>query len=138
VRGILQDVASAVFSVGVVLALIQYVRDRRTIKAKGTVAERTVESQVDADRLKVYETRLALLNQTHAAERGVLLATIAHKDQEIHERDLEIAQKDARLAELQREIEEMRERLRVMANQVEELLHSRPHEATGNTETIQE
>ena len=115
---VLQGAVSGVFSATVLVALIAFFRDRRSLKAKGDIAEQTVDIQVDVDRLALLESRLALLNQTFNAERATLNATIAHLQAEVAGQDRKIerlqkeldgellaaAKKDRRIADLEKQV----------------------------------
>jgi gas vesicle protein len=65
---------------GVVVAILgilfAYIRDRKIDKAKGAVAERTIEAKVDEIGLAGLERRLAILAKTHDEATTVLRDTI--------------------------------------------------------------
>lgn len=67
---------SSVFSTAVIVAGINYVRDRRSLKARAAVDEQTVELQVDAASLALLGKRLDLVERAHDAERQSQEATI--------------------------------------------------------------
>lgn len=69
---------SSGFSTAVVLAGINYLRDRRSNKAKGSIAEQTVSAQVDAAKLANMDRRLGLVEKAHDAEVESLQATITN------------------------------------------------------------
>lgn len=69
---------SSGFSTAVVLAGINYLRDRRSNKAKGSIAEQTVSAQVDAAKLATMDRRLGLVEKAHDVEVEALQATITN------------------------------------------------------------
>lgn len=77
-NGLLVTISSSVFSAAVIVAIINFFKDRRTNKAKGTIAERTVEMQVDAASLVNMDKRLSLVERAHDAERDALHDTIGN------------------------------------------------------------
>lgn len=82
---LLVAVSSSLFSSAVLVAGINYVRDRKSIKAKGAVDEQTVELQVDAASLVNMDKRLGLVERAHDSERGALEATIGNLRQRLDE-----------------------------------------------------
>lgn len=71
-------VASSIFSTTVIVAGINYLRDRRSNKARGTIAEQTIGAQVDAAKLANMDRRLGLVEKAHDAEVESLQATITN------------------------------------------------------------
>lgn len=70
------SIASGIFSATAIAAGIKYIGDRRTLKAKGAVAEQTVGLDVDAAKLANLDHRLALVEKAHDQEVEALQATI--------------------------------------------------------------
>lgn len=70
--------ASGAFSSGVLIAGINYLRDRKSFKAKGAVDEQTVELQVNAASMAVLGKRLDLVERAHDVERHAQEATITN------------------------------------------------------------
>lgn len=85
-------------------AFIGYLRDRRSVKAAGAIAEGTVSIKIDED-------RLSLLRQSQDAERDVWTATRTHLQAELAQERLESAAKDRQIQELVRLVEELRTEL---------------------------
>lgn len=75
-NSLLVTVASSTFSAAVIVAVINYIKDRRTNKAKGVVAERTVELQVDAASLLNMDKRLDLVERANDVEREAWQNTV--------------------------------------------------------------
>lgn len=69
--------ASGAFSSAVLVAGVNYFRDRKSLKAKGAVDEQTVELQVNAANMVVLGKRLDLVERAHDAERQAQEATIS-------------------------------------------------------------
>lgn len=67
---------SSSFTAAVIFTVAQYLRDRRTNKAKGAVAEQTVTTDVDAAKLANMDRRLSLVEKAHDEETEALNATI--------------------------------------------------------------
>lgn len=62
--------------VAILATLVAYIKDRKLSKARGAVAERTVEAKVDEVGLAGLERRLALLAKTQDEATSVLQSTI--------------------------------------------------------------
>lgn len=77
-KQLLTALVSSGFSTAVVLAGITYLRDRKSNKAKGSVAEQTVGIDVDAAKLANMDRRLSLVEKAHDAEVEALQATISN------------------------------------------------------------
>lgn len=75
-NSLLVTVASSTFSAAVIVAIINYIKDRKTNKAKGVVAERTVELQVDAASLLNMDKRLDLVERANDVEREAWQNTV--------------------------------------------------------------
>ena len=73
---LLSTISSSLFSAGFAIAVLNYVRDRRSAKAKAIVAEQTIGVEVDAARLANMDQRLTLVEKAHDAETEALQATI--------------------------------------------------------------
>lgn len=71
-------VASGVFSSAVLAAGINYLRDHKSLKARGAVDEQTVELKVDAASMAVLSRRLDLVERAHDVERHAQEETIAN------------------------------------------------------------
>lgn len=69
---------SGAFSTAVLVAGINYLRDRKSIKARGAVDEQTVELQIDAAGLAILGRRLDLVERAHDSERQSQEATITY------------------------------------------------------------
>ena len=115
-------VISGVFTVLSGGAVWGYWRDRRTNKAKGTVAEQTVDIQIDSNRLALLERQMQALSDSHdrqmqalansfARERQSLLDTIDHVRQDLIEEQAEGARKDEKIARLTKQVDEIQNAL---------------------------
>lgn len=62
--------------VAILLAIINYVRDHKSTKAKGVIDSRTVETRVDDIGLTNLEKRLTLLARAYDEERATRQSTI--------------------------------------------------------------
>lgn len=115
-------VISSIFSVGGAGALLAYWRDRRVAKAKGTVAEQTVDIDIDTNRLALIERQMQALSDSHdrqmqalansfARERQSLLDTIDHVRQDLVDEQAEGAKKDKRIADLTKQVDDIQRAL---------------------------
>lgn len=75
---LLVGMASSVFSTSVIIAAINYLRDRRSAAARGSVDVQTIELKVDAASLANMDKRLTLVEKAHDAETEALQATISN------------------------------------------------------------
>lgn len=75
---IVTALVSSIFSTAVIVAGIEYLKDRKSNKAKGVVAEQTVSAQVDAARLANMDHRLSLVEKAHDVETEALQGTITN------------------------------------------------------------
>jgi hypothetical protein len=71
-------IASGLFSAGVAAAIVKYLLDHRSAKAKAVVAEQTVWLDVDTAKLATMDRRLTLVEKAHDAETEALQATISN------------------------------------------------------------
>jgi hypothetical protein len=62
--------------VAIILALIEYIRDRKSAKAKGAIDQRTVQTKVDDIGLANLDRRLTLLARAHDEENEARQGTI--------------------------------------------------------------
>jgi hypothetical protein len=108
-------IVQIVLGSGCLGALLLYFNERRVNKAKGDVAEGTVDVQIDRDRLGLLEGRLNLLNKTFDAESAAKDATIAHLQ-------ADLAAERTENVTLRRELEDVRAQLKQMSDRVDALL----------------
>lgn len=115
-------VISSVFSLLSGGAIWGYVRDRRIDKAKSTVAEQTVDIEIDTNRLALLERQMQALSDSHdrqmdalansfARERQSLLDTIDHVRDDLREEQAEGAKKDEKIANLTLQVDEIQKAL---------------------------
>lgn len=115
-------VISSLFSAGGAGAFVAYWRERKVAKAKGTVAEQTVDTEIDSNRLALLERQMEALAKSHALqmdalaksfdrERRSLLDTIDHVRQDLVEEQAESARKDEKIARLTAQVQEIQDAL---------------------------
>lgn len=115
-------ILSSLFSAGGAGAFVAYFKDRRVAKAKGTVAEQTVDIEIDTNRLTLLERQMTALSDSHdrqmealansfARERQSLLDTIDHVRQDLVEEQAESAKKDEKIARLTTQVNEIQDAL---------------------------
>lgn len=115
-------ILSSLFSAGGAGAFVAYWRERKVAKAKGTVAEQTVGTEIDTSRLALLERQMESLANSHdrqiealaksfARERQSLLDTIDHVRQDLVEEQAESAKKDEKIANLTRQVDEIQRAL---------------------------
>lgn len=75
---------SGAFSTAVLVAGINYLRDFKSLKARGAIDEQTVELQVDAASLAILGKRLDLVERAHDTERQSQEATIIHLQKQLN------------------------------------------------------
>lgn len=104
-------IISGLFSAGGAGAFVAYFKDRRVAKAKGTVAEQTVDIEIDTNRLALVERQLQYLEKSFNTERSSLLATITHLQHDLEAEQRESALKDTKIANLSTQVEEIQKAL---------------------------
>lgn len=115
---IFAPIISSLFSATTAGAVVAYFKDRRVAKAKGTVAEQTVDVEIDTNRLTLLERQMQALSDSHDRqmealaksfdrERKSLLDTIDHVRQDLVEEQEESAKKDEKIARLTTQVNEI-------------------------------
>ena len=108
---VVAPIISGLFSAGGAGAFVAYFKDRRVAKAKGTVAEQTVDIEVDSNRLALVERQLAYLEKSFDTERKSLLQTITHLQHDLETEQRESAVKDTKITNLSKQVEEIQKAL---------------------------
>jgi len=115
-------VISSVFSLLSGGAIWSWWRERKVDKAKGAIAEQTVDIQIDTNRLALLERQMQALSDSHdrqmealassyARERQSLIDTIDHVRQDLLEEQAESAKKDEKIARLTQQVNEIQDAL---------------------------
>jgi hypothetical protein len=104
-------ILSSLFSAGGAGAFVAYFKDRRVAKAKGTVAEQTVDIEIDNNRLALVERQLSYLEKSFDTERRSLLQTIHHLQQDLEAEQRESELKDTKITNLSKQVEEIQKAL---------------------------
>lgn len=113
---------SSIFGLGSGGAFVAWWRERKVDKAKGTVAEQTVDIEVSTSRMALLERQMEALAKSHeqqmqalagsfARERESLYSTINHLREDLEEEQAEGARKDEKIANLSRQVEEIQRAL---------------------------
>lgn len=133
-------VISSIFSAGGAGAFVAYWRERKVAKAKGTVAEQTVDVEINTNRMALLERQMDALAKSHdqqmqalansfERERQSLYSTIKHLREDLQEEQVESAKKDEKIAKLTRQVDEIQKAL----DQVKaELAGTKPKPDTGS------
>lgn len=133
-------ILSGLFGAGGAGAFVAYLKDRRVAKTKSIVAEQTVDTEIDTNRLNLIERQMEALAHSHNMqmdalaksfdrERRSLLDTIDHVRQDLVEEQAESAKKDEKIANLSRQVDEIQDAL----DQVKAELHgTKPPPDTGS------
>lgn len=111
-------ILSGLFGAGGAGAFVAYFKDRRVAKAKGTVAEQTVDIEIDNNRMQLLERQMQALSDSHNRqmqaladsfdrERQSLYSTIEHVRQDLVEEQAESARKDEKIARLTTQVNEI-------------------------------
>jgi septal ring factor EnvC (AmiA/AmiB activator) len=119
---IFAPIMSGIFSATTAGAVVAYFKDRRVAKAKGTVAEQTVDVEIDNNRLALLERQMLALSDSHNRqmealaksfdrERRSLLDTIDHVKQDLLAEQEESAKKDEKIARLTTQVNEIQDAL---------------------------
>lgn len=98
-----------------------YLGDRRTAKAMGTVASSTVELQIDAKKLENAEARLQLTQKAWDEERLSFERRIARLEDELNEERLEGERKDHKILELEKTVSNIQNQLLDVSRDLAEL-----------------
>lgn len=135
-------IISGLFGAGGAGAFVAYFKDRRVAKAKGTVAEQTVDIQIDTNRLSLLERQMQALSESHRQqmqaladsfdrERQSLYSTIDHLRADLEEEQAESAKKDEKISRLTTQVNEIQDAL----DQVKAELSGKPAKPdTGSTQ----
>lgn len=130
-------IISGIFSAGGAGAFVAYWRERKVAKAKGSVAEQTVDIEIDSNRLALLERQMQAMADSHDRqmqalassfdrERQSLLDTIDHVRQDLSEEQAEGARKDEKIANLSRQVEEIQRALDQVKAELAGTNHPRP------------
>jgi archaellum component FlaC len=90
-----------------VALVIWFLGDRRKSKAETTVAEATVQSEIDKADLDARDARLLYVQRQVDLERSFHQQQIADRDAEIERQRTELGGRDARIAALLAQVEEL-------------------------------
>lgn len=115
-------ILSGLFGAGGAGAFVAYIKDRRVAKAKGTVAEQTVDIEIDTNRLQLLERQMQALSDSHNRqmqaladsfdrERQSLYSTIDHLRHDLEDEQAEGAKKDEKIARLTTQVQEIQDAL---------------------------
>lgn len=113
--------------VAVLVALISgksgwdYLRERKTAKADGTVASATVELQIDAKKLENAESRLAFTEKAWDEERQSFERRINMLERDLAEERLEGERKDQKILELEKTVSSIQQQLLDVSRDLAEL-----------------
>lgn len=114
-------VAAAALGGGGSGAVLSYLRDRRKSNAEGTVAEATVELQIDAKRLENAEARLALTEKAWDEERQSFERRIHALEADLQSERLEGERKDAKIIQLEARITDVQQQMLDISRELAEL-----------------
>lgn len=102
-------------------AILGYVRDRKKVKAEGTVAEQTVELKVDADRLANLEQRLDYTQKAFDAERASMQNQIRSLSTENENLRAELDRKDKKIDDLEARLERVQAEIHSLTGELASL-----------------
>lgn len=117
-----RTVSAIVVGLGGPGLLAYFVQDRRKNRAASTVAERTVEPEVDLKETGAAEARLVYVQREMDLERQFHGRQIADRDAEIARQRAELDHRDALITELRAEAEQLRDQLAHAGSQIASLL----------------
>lgn len=129
-----RTVSAIIVALGVPGLVMYFVKDRRREMAATTVAERTIEPDVELKETGAAEARLVyvqremdLERQFHQQQLSDREVVIGRQRSEIAYRDQVIEHRDQIIAELRGEIEELQRRLTAVRDRLTELTDSADH-----------
>ncbi len=117
-----KNISAVLVGLGVPGLFAYFVQDRRKNRAASTVAERTVEPEIDLKETGAAEARLVYVQREMDLEREFHARQIASRDAEIDRQRTELKHRDTLISELRAEAEELRDQLAHAASQITSLL----------------
>lgn len=99
-------------------AVLWWVRDRRKDRAAATVAERTVDPEVELKETGAAEARLVYVQREMDLERAFHREQIAERDRAIEWRDAELARRDDMIARLVAQVTDLENQLAGVSQQL--------------------
>lgn len=113
-----RTVSAVVVGLGGPGLIAWFIRDRRKENAATTVAEQTVESEVEIKETGALEARLIYVQREMDLERGFHQQQLADRDAEIERQRAELVRRDERIARLLEQVGHLEGRLADMTREV--------------------